>query len=77
MKFTDEPYNMVDQYLDLCDNGGLVVPLYLTEHDRSVFQQAADIKGLTLIEYLDSLGPEIMKRVDELVYDYRDQEMNV
>ncbi len=80
MEFTNEPYDMVDNYLDLCSTGGLIIPLYLTDHDKEIFRRAADIKGMTLVEYLNSCVPRIEELMQQVIQDYKDsqdQEMNV
>jgi len=77
MEFTNKPYCMVEDYLDLCNNGGLIVPMYLSQADEDKFNQMAGTLGVSLVEFMNSLVPGIEAMMEQVIKDHLPQEMNV
>ncbi len=64
--FESKPYDMTDEYLWLCNGGGMIVPLYASDEQLDFLQQSSDMLGLSLVDFLNGLAPVIEDRITEL-----------
>lgn len=69
IEFSNKPYDMVEEYEYLCNGGGMVVPLNMGQEELNLLEWIAEVKGLTLVDYLNSVAPAIEEKIMELCQD--------